>query len=61
VIPGGLGAQAPRYRGTPRREELTRVPRRTAHTAHQLTYGRAAAAAAVAAAVAGAAAAICRY
>jgi len=36
VIPGGLGAQAPRYRGTPRREELTRVPHRTAHTAHQL-------------------------
>lgn len=36
VIPGGVGAQAPRYRGTPRREELTRVPHRTAHTAHQL-------------------------
>lgn len=36
VIPGGLGAQAPRYRGTPCREELTRVPHRTAHTAHQL-------------------------
>lgn len=37
VIPSGLGAQAPRCRGTPRREELTRVPHRTAHTAHQLT------------------------
>lgn len=36
MIPGGLDAQAPRYRGTPRREELTRVPYRTAHTAHQL-------------------------
>lgn len=36
-----IGAQALQCHSTPRREELTRVPHRTAHTAHQLTHERA--------------------